>query len=207
MLRRTFIERCLIQIHGGEPTDDSEINYNLINAWLPDAIALAAKQNYKDNLQLEGVGFLNNSFYTKFKALPIVADEQFQWKVTLPEIPVGIGSSEGIATIVFKNSTNAISYPGIPLSENQVGYVRGMREIPNKVMFYAEGIYCYVMTPINMSQYTATVTMVSGGDGSDLDSIINLPPDYFPIVVGYIQQQLLLEQKQPKDLANDGTAD
>lgn len=207
MTRLMFIRRALRQIYNGQPTDDANITDNLVNNWLSDAIGIAAKKNYTDNFQLEGIGFVNNSFYSKFKALPITADERFVWRFTLPEIPVGIGSTEGIATVVFKNSNKNVSYSGIPLSENQVGYVKGMRPIPNKILFYPEGTYCYVLSEILMSQYTATVTMISGGDATDLDSQLNVPPDYFNVMVQYIQQQLMIERKNVPDIANDGRDD
>ena len=204
MTRRIFIERTLRQIYNGQPTDDATITDNLVNVWLSDAIGIAAKQNYKENQQIEGIGFVNNSFHTTYKALPIVADERNLWKVTLPELPVGIGSSEGMSRVVFKDSTNTVSFPGVPLSESQVGYARSMRPIPNKLLIYSEGGFCYVITPIVMTQYTASVTMVSGGDSTDLDSTLNVPSDYFPAMTEYIKSQLLLERKQMPDLQNDG---
>jgi hypothetical protein len=204
MTRQTFIERTLRQIYNGFATDDATISDNLVNSWLSDAIGIAAKKNYTDNFQLEGIGFVNNSFYTKFKGLAITKDERYLWKMTLPEIPVGIGSNEGIATLIFKDSTGKISYQGVPLSENQLTYAKGMRPIPNKILYYPEGIYCYAFTSILMDAYTATLTMISGGDSTDLNSELNIPPDYFPTMVQYIQQQLMIERKNIPDLQNDG---
>lgn len=204
MDRYSFIERTLRQIYNGQPSDDSEITFNLVNSWLSDAIGVAARKNYTDNFQMEGIGFVNNSFYSKFKGLALTNDEQGLWKFTLPEIPVGIGTNEGISTVVFKNSNKNISYPGIPLSENQTGYARSMALIPNKILFYPEGAFCYVITPILMDQYTATCTLISGGDSTNLDSILNVPPDYYPVLVEYIKAQLVFERKQMLDMNNDG---
>lgn len=207
MTRRQFIERTLRQIYNGQPVDDANITEGLVNTWLSDGIGLAAKQNYKENFQLEGVGFVNNSFYANFKGLAIVADERNLYKTTLPQLPIGIGSTEGIGRVVFKNSINELSFPGVLLSENQVGYQRSMREIPNKILCYPEGLYLYIITPLIMTAYTASVTMISGGDATDLDSELNIPADYMPVCVAYIQQQLMLEKKQIPDLANDGRDD
>lgn len=207
MTRRQFIERTLRQIYNGQPSDDSNITDNLINFWLSDAIGLAAKQNYKDNFQLEGVGFLNNSFYTTFKGIAIVEDERNLYKATLPQLPLGIGATEGVSKAIFKNSRNELSFPAVLLSENQVAIQRGMRAIPNKILCYPEGLYFYIITPIIMTAYTVSVTMVSGGDATDLDSELNVPADYLPVCVAYIQQQLMLEKKQVPDLANDGRDD
>lgn len=205
MTRRAFIERTLRQIYGGFWSDDSQITVNLVNFWLSDAIAIAAKANVKDNLAIDGISYVNNSFYTIFKELEIEQDEQFLWKVTLPEIPLGLGNVDGISTIQIKdNSSPQISYPVILMSENQRSFQQGMRPIPNKVLGYPQGEFIYIVSTIILSPYTAYVTMISGGDATDLDSTLNVPPDYFSTMVQYIQQQLLLERNTVVDAQNDG---
>ena len=79
-----------------------------------------------------------------------------------------------------------------------------MRAIPNKVLAYSEGGYVYALSTIQLSQYTASVTMISGGDGTDLNSTINVPDDYFPLVVDYLKQQLMSSLSVSVDSANDG---
>lgn len=205
MTRRQYIERIRRLIYGGMPSDDATITVGLVNNYLPDAIGAAAKSCYKESLQLDGIAYVNNSFYTKFKNLSVVADEQFVWKITLPEIPVGIGANEGVSTLIFKDAaSNQLSYPVIWVTENQRSFQKGMRTIPNKLLAYPEGTFVYVESTIQLSQYTAQVTMISGGNATDLDSILNVPPDYFPIMQQYIFQQLNIEHNQPKDLVNDG---
>lgn len=204
MTVRAFIERVRRQIYGGQPSDDASITVGLVRNYLPDAIAVAAKSNYKENVSIEGISFVNNSFYTVFKGISVTKDENFVWKIKLPQIPVGIGDSEGVSTLQFKDSsTRQISYPVVWLNENQRSFQRGMRVIPNKILAYSQGQFIYAMSTILLSEYTATVTMVSGGDLS-LDSTINVPPDYFPVMMQYLQQQLLLEKMQPVDSTNDG---
>ena len=205
MTRRTYIERLRRLIYGGHPSDDATITVGLVNNYLPDAIGVAAKACYKESLQLEGIAYVNNSFYTKFKNLEVVPDEQFVWKITLPEIPVGIGANEGVSTLIFKDSaSNQLSYPVVWLTENQRSFQKGMRTIPNKLIAYPEGTFVYVESTIMLSQYTAQVTMISGGDATDLDSILNVPPDYFPVMQQYIFQQLNIEHNQLVDSSNDG---
>lgn len=204
MTRNQFIERCLRQIYGQQPSDDASITYNLVNFWLNDAIGVAAKTNYKENIQLDGIGYVNNSFYTKYKGLVVTADEQFTWRFTLPEIPLGIGRNMGISTVQFVDSGHNLSLPAIPLSENEKGVYQFMRPIAGKIIYYPEGIYCYALTTMQLFSFTATVSMQSGGDSTDLDSILNVPPDYFPIMTEYIMKQLSFEQSRPQDNANDG---
>lgn len=204
MNRQTFIEMVIRQIYGGQPNDDSEITVNLVNTWLDPAIAMAAKQNNKDNIAIDGIIYANNSFYTTYKGIAITQDEQFTWKVTLPQIPVGIGANEGISTLIIKDSGGQLSMPCVPLSESQKTIYRTMRPIPNKVLYIYEGKFAYIFSTILLTPYTASVTMISGGDGTDLTSTLNVPSDYFPIMIDYIQKQLMIEQAQIKDITNDG---
>lgn len=46
--------------------------------------------------------------------------------------------------------------------------------------------------------------MISAGDSTDLNSELNVPSDYFPVMVEYIKQQLMFERSVPVDGANDG---
>ena len=204
MIRQEFIERNFRQITGGFPTDDSELTYNLINSWLNDAIGVAAKANYMDAIKLDGVGYVNNSFYTKFKNLSVSQDERFTYKITLPQIPFGIGQNEGVNTLQFTDSNGNVSLNCIPLSEKQVTYFQTMRAIPNKTLYYSEGTFIYVKSTLLLNQYTASVGMISGGNGNDLTSTLNVPADYFPVMVEYLKSQLAFERAQIKDNSNDG---
>lgn len=204
MIRKTYIEMILRQIYGGQPTDDSSITVGLVNTWLNQGIALAAKANYKDNINVDGIGYVNNGFYTTFKGLTVSQDESFKYKLTLPEIPLGLGKNEGISTLRFKDSDGRVSFPCIPLSANQITYYQSMRPIPNKVLYYPEGTFIYALTTLLLDTYTGSVTMVSGGDANNLDSVLNVPSDYLPVITQFIQQQLMLERNQVPDLNNDG---
>lgn len=204
MLRIELIEQLRRQVYGDFPSDEATITNGLVNQYITQGCGIAAKQNYKENYQLEGVGFANNSFHTTFKGLQITKDEQFLYKFSLPEIPLGIGNVDGIARVLFKDDNKNVSLPGVILSENQVGIQRQMRPIPNKVLCYPEGIFCYAITPIIMSDYTASVTMVSGGDSTNLDSVLNVPSDYINIIVEYVKAQVAFQRAQPVDASNDG---
>lgn len=206
MTRGVFIERNKIQIYGGIPTDDAEITDSLINTWLSDAIGVAAKTCYKESIQLDGVGYVNNSFYSTFSGIPITSDDtdNLCYKFSLPEIPVGIGRNEGVAEVRFKDSDGFTSLPGIPVSINEWGYMESMKRVPNKIFVLPEGGLVRVKTPLILTPYTATVKIISGGDATDLDSELNVPPDYFPMMVQYIREQLMFERSIPQDTSNDG---
>lgn len=204
MTRANFIERCLRQIYGQQPSDDADISYNLINFWLNDAIGVAAKTNYKENYQIDGIGYVNNSFYTTYKGIAIAADEQFLWKFTLPEVPLGIGRNMGISTVQARDINGNISLPWMALSESEKGIYQMLRPLPGKILYYSEGIFCYAITTLQLFNYTATVSMQSGGDSTNLDSVLNVPPEYYPVMTEYIMKQLTFEQSRGLDNSNDG---
>jgi hypothetical protein len=205
MTRRFYIERVLRQVFGGYNRDDAEVTTNLVNSWLEDAIGVAAKQCYKDSIAIDGIGYVNNSFYTTFKGISVSQDEQFLWKITLPQIPFGVGRNEGISTLQFKDSGGNISLPVVWLSESQKGYYQSMRSIPGKALAYPQGSYVYIISTLTLSLYTATVSLISGGDSTNLNSTLNVPADYLPIMDEFLKQQLLAERTVPQDTTNDGS--
>lgn len=206
MTRQEFIERHRTQIYGALPTDDAEITDELVNSYMSDAIGLAAKTNWKESIQIDGIAYVNNSFYSTFSGISIVSDDtdNLCYKLTLPQIPVGIGRNEGLAEIRFKDSNGFVSLPGIPVSINEWGYMDSMRPVPNKIFVLSEGLFVRMKTSLILTNFTATAKMASGGDSTDLNSMLNVPPDYFPIMVDYIQKQLMLERSIVPDLSNDG---
>ena len=205
MTRRTFIEQIRRLIYGDQPPAEANITVGLVNTWLNQGIAVAARKNYLDSMQLDGISYVNNSFFTKFSNLPITEDEQFLWKVELPQIPIGIGNSEGISKLQFKDSdSNQISQTVVFLSQNQTTYFSGMTPIPNKLLAYSQGKYVYIVSTLMLSSYTANVTMVSGGLSTDLDSTLNVPDDYIPVLVEFLKTQLMFQRQVPQDRTDDG---
>ena len=205
MTRNIFIERILRQIYNGQPSDDSSITYSLVNQWLNDAIGLAAKKNYTDGIQMDGIAYVNNSFYTTFKDLTVELGniDNVTYSIDLPQIPVALGKNEGIATLQFVKDKLA-SQTAIPLSINQVAYIDNLRPIQNKILYWTEGKNIYAKSLIPLTSYTANVRMVSGGDSTDLNSTLIVPDDYVPMIVEYIKGQLVFERSRPIDTANDG---
>jgi hypothetical protein len=204
MTRKTFIERILRQIYNGQPSDDSNITFNLVNQWLNDAIGVAAKKNYTDSIQMDGVAYVNNSFYTSYSGLTITSVNNTTFKFTLPQIPLALGKNEGLATLNFSNNNTPTTFGAVPLSMNQVGYQDTLRPIQNKVVYWPQGQEVYMSTGIPLTAYKANVRMVSGGDSSDLNSTLIIPDDYVPVMVEYIKAQLAFERSRPIDTSNDG---
>ena len=206
MTIRAFIESIRRQIYGGQPPSEASVTVGLVKNYLGDAIGIAAKANYKDSIAIDGIAYINNSFYTTFKNLSITEDEQFLWKVSLPQIPFGIGTSEGVPILVIKdNESRQLSDNVVWLSENQRSFSKGMRAIPNKILAYSESKYIYIMSTLILQDYTAQVTMVSGGDLSDIGNELNVPADYLPLMRDYLYQKFMLQRMTPQDVVNDGS--
>jgi hypothetical protein len=204
MTRKHFIERIRREIYGEMPRDDASITEGLVNNLLNDAIAVAAKTNYSDSIRMGDIGHVNNSFYIKFKNIAVTQSENFLWKVQLPQIPVGIGANEGVSVLTFKGADGVLSQNCVPLTQNQVTFIENVRKPQNKILYYSEGDSLYVFSTIVLSAYTANVTMVSGGDSTDLNSTLNVPPDYYPIMQEYLLKQLSFEQSRVRDVTEDG---
>jgi hypothetical protein len=205
MTRQALIEQILRNVYGEQPTQDSDITPNLVNIYINQGIGVAVKQNYKDSVQFDGIGYVNNSFYTTFKGLGISQNENFLWEITLPQVPLAIGTNEGVSNLRFKSADGKVSIDAIPLSINQKAYAQSMRAIPNKVLYYIEGNNAYILTAILLSEYTSSVTLISGGDSTNLNSVLNVPDDYIPVIMNYVIQLLMAERKAIKDIANDGS--
>lgn len=201
MTRAKFIERILRLIYNDQPTDDSSITVNLVNEWLNDGIGLAVKKNYADNLQIEGVASISNSFYTTFTNLSITQADSDLFTITLPQLPLGIGTTEGVASLQIYDNNK--SKAGVPLSTSQSVYQNVIRPIQNKFVYWYEGSKVYIKSGSIITSYKAKVRMISGGASTDLNSELNVPDDYIPVIVEYMR--LLIANKQrPIETANDG---
>ena len=205
MTRYALIERILRQIYNGQPSDDSNITYNLVNQWLNDAIGLAVKKNYTDSIQMDGVAYVNNSFYTTFTNLDINAEtvDTVTYSIDLPVIPYALGRNEGVATLQFVGEKKT-SQTAIPLSINQVAYIEQLRPIQNKILYWIEGKNIFIKSSIPLTQYKATLRLISGGDSTDLNSTLIVPDDYMHMIVEYVKGQLSFEKSRPIDTSNDG---
>ena len=162
MTRYEYIELLLRQAFGEQPSDDSNITKWLVNTWVNQGIGLAVKQNWKESIEMDGVAYVNNSFYTSFNGLSVSPTNlNFTYQITLPQLPIGVGKNEGVSNLIFigQNKSDP-SYDCIPLSRNQVGYFRQNKQPFNKILYYSEGTYLYAISQIPLYIYTANVSMI-----------------------------------------------
>ncbi len=203
MTRKAYIEQIRRIIYNGQPPAEATVTIGLVNVWLNQAVALAAQKNYNDSIQLDGIEYVNNSFYITYKNLAITKDELFLYKISLPHIPLGIGDNLGLNTVILTDGAQN-TYPVILINENQKSYSRGMRPIQNKTIGYSEGQFIFIQSVVPMTSLTAKVTMISAGDSTNLDSTLNVPDNYFPTMTDYLVKNLMFERSVALDVANDG---
>jgi hypothetical protein len=204
MTRYQLIEQILRQVYGTQPSDDASITPNLVNQMINQGIGVAVRQNYKDAVQLDGIGYINNSFYTTFKGLTITPEEQFVYKIILPQVPMGIGKNEGISSLRFKDSKGEFSRPVVWLSQDQVTYFQSLQAPTNKILASQQGSTILVYSTLILNQYTAAATIISGGESTNLLAQLTIPDDYIPIIVDYVTKLLMASRAQVQDNANDG---
>jgi len=125
------------------------------------------------------------------------------YSVALPQIPFALGRNEGVATLQIVGDKKT-SQTAIPLSMNQVGYIENLRPIQNKILYWIEANKIYAKSTIPLTEYKATLRMVSGGDSTNLESTLIVPDDYVPVIVEYIKGQLAFERSRAIDTSNDG---
>jgi len=203
MTRIFFIERILEQLYGGKSPDSRSISHNLVNSFLNDGIAIMAKESYKENLKLDNIAYVNNSFYTSYKNLAIITgDNSNEYQSILPQIPIGIGRNEGIASAQIKVSS-VLSRPVIILTPAQWNMFDLLPQ-PTGIPCLPEGNKLLFKSTLGLNIYTVSIRMISGGDSTDLTSIINVPDEWFDALNTYVLNKLLLERSQPKVNENTG---
>lgn len=203
MTRKTYIEQIRRLIYNGQPSDDATITVGLVNTVLNQAIGIAAQKNWNDSIVLDGVQYVNGGFYSTYKNLTIYREEYGLFRIELPHVPIGLGADMGVATCtVFDGTLN--SYPIAWLTQNQRTFARGMRQIPNTLLGYLENKNIYIESVFPLTSMTAKVTMISGGDSTDLSSTLNVPDDYIDTMTQYLVKYFMLERMQPVDNQNDG---
>lgn len=204
MTRQFFVERELREVYNGYIPDSATITYNLANSYLSDAIAAATKEHYKESLKFENISFINNSFYTTYRGLTLSKGDEFgYWTATLPEIPLALGKNEAIENVRLYDKS-MISQPLVMLGINQINQYEKLPK-PLGIATWNEGSKQIFNSPqLLLVGYTMAVRMVSGGN-TDLSSEINVPNEWFPFLVEYVNTQLMRERAQAKVTTNEGT--
>lgn len=200
MTKREVAESILITLSGGIPNDDAPWSLRQILHHINNGIAFLAKKSAYENANVEGVVYADESFTTTFKDLPIQKDEDNgQYYIDLPELPVGLPGGGGLIRLTPKGSYKSTNLK--PISRNEASRFFGLPKIPGKIFYYVEdGDIKFVGCPMITSD-SFNVTIISAGAGN-LDEELRMPPD----MIGELEQIVLNTMRGygPQDVIEDG---
>lgn len=202
MQRAAYVERIRRIIYGGMPPADADLTEGMVNNVLNDALAAAVKDNWIENIKVDGCECINNSFFSSFSGIQITSDASFgMYNFSLPSIPSALGKNEAISAVYIIDENGRQSRPVIMLSANQVAYSDYLPQM-NGVFGWNEGIVFKLKSPkFSLQDCKAKVTMVNTG-GTDLESEMNVPEEYFSGIMSYVLKIFSIQPS--KEFVNDG---
>lgn len=201
--RRMVLETIQRLMLGGMASDDTELTINLINQHLNAAIGYAAKTNYKEEIQLNGIENVSDAFYTSFTNINISKDQNTGWyNATLPQQPAGIGAGWDISGFMLTTGSGAKLFAH-PISPREVEFLYNAKKPCNEIFYWVNRDTVSLHSGQDITKYKANVRMIST-QSSDLDSVVTIPDGYMPVVVKYMSEVLGIEVQRPIDSSSDG---
>jgi hypothetical protein len=201
--RRQILETLQRLMLGGMASDDTELTINLINQHLNGAIGYAAKTNYKEEIQLNGIENVADAFYSNFTDILITLNTTTGlYNATLPQQPVGIGAGWDISTFMLITGSGAKIFAH-PISPREIEFIYNTSGPCNEVFYWVSGLTVTLHSCKDITKYKADIRMLSS-QSSNFDSPINLPDGYLPLVMEYLSKILGIEVQRPIDISNDG---
>lgn len=195
-----MLQRLLL---GGMASDDTELTINLINQHLNGAIAYAAKANYKEEIELNGVEDVADAFYADFNSLVITKDNTTGlYNTILPQQPAGLGAGWDISTFMLITGSGSKLFAH-PISAREVEFLYKTSGACSEVYYWVTGIEVSLHACKDITPYKANIRMISS-QSSDFSAPITLPDGYLPLVVEYMSKVLGIQMQRPIDISSDG---
>src|ERR1044072_4906674 len=201
--RRHIIELLIRQMASGFPSDDFSITPGIINQYLNSAIAFAIKNQYKEEIQLNGIESIADAVYATFSGLVITKDAVTGlYNITLPQQTVGIGAGWDISSFVMVTGSGAKLF-GYPNTQRELAFLYNGAKGCNDVFFTVVKDKMEIHSCKDITKYKGRVTMIVT-QSTDLDSVMNVPDTYMPIIIDYITKTLGVMMNMPVDISSDG---
>lgn len=201
--RGQYLELIQRMMLGDLPSDDTSLTLNLINLHLNAAIGYAAQTNYKQEIQLNGIENVSDSFYTSFRNIVITKDTTTGWySATLPQQPAGIGAGWDISTFMITTGSGKKIF-GHPITAREVEFLYNAKVPCDEVFYWPDNATVNMHSCQDISKYKLTVRMIST-QSSDFSSAITVPDSYLPVVVEYLTKVLGIHVQRPIDISSDG---
>lgn len=201
--RAQLCEQIRRMLAGGHPNDDFQVTVGLVNQNLNAAIAAAAVKNKRENSDLEGVDYVADAFYSRFKGIAITKEaDTGYYTAKLPQPPVAVGIGYDITSFkLFSRAGVKTSCIRVPLKE--LDYMHDLDLDLKKVYYWVNGDNVFLQSNVDITGYKITLQMVSS-QSSDLSSVLSVPDNYIPDIVSYMAGIFNIQTNVPVDVANDG---
>jgi hypothetical protein len=209
MIRKEICELIQRRLAGGDPTDDFPVTLQEINLWLDQAVAASAMRNYADSVNVDGIEFVGDAYYTTFKNIVLARDSVTRdFFGTLPAMPVGVPRGHDISAAHLQITLPApgLSAPLVRMNPQQLSFAHTLPYPSLTPRYWVEGNQIYVRG-FDGTDYTGrsiTIRMIGSAGRRLLTDELLIPSDYLPFVIEYIMKNFLPTQNGPKDTINDG---
>ena len=200
MSKRILCEKIIRELEGDLPiSQDSRYTPKYVLQYVNSAIATAAKKSAYENSNIEGVFYANDAFNTVISNLSISEDaSSSQQYLTLPQLPIGLPGTKSLVNLSPMTTYQSVRFK--PLARKDAPRFLTMECKPSNVAFYyLEDSKLYFIGCSLSKGLKFRLTMVTSG--GDLDSPLNLPPDFEEEVVRSVVD--LLSRQAPIDYTND----
>lgn len=201
--RKQVIETIQRQLSGGFASQDTELTFGLINQFLNGAIGYAAKANYKEEIQLNGIENVADAFYSNFQSITITKDNTTGlYKAQLPQQPVGVGTGWDISTFMIISGSGAKIFAH-PITPKEIEFLYNLPAGCKEVYYWMNGAEASLHSCQDITKYKANVRMIST-QSSALDTPVTIPDGYMPVIIEYMDKTLGVMLNLPIDSAEDG---
>jgi hypothetical protein len=210
MTRKEICALIQIRLAGGMPSDDFAVTLNEINLWLDHAIAASAMKNYADGVQIDGIEFVGDAYYTTFKDLVLSQDSiSLYYKTTIPAPPVSVPRGYDISSAYIQKGVGigGFNKPMIRVTPQALDFYNDLPKPKNSVEYWTEGMTMYVTTTTStlLNGAKVAVRMIGSAGSRLLTDEALVPNDAIPFIVDYVFKYFMPTDSAPKDTMNDGT--
>lgn len=192
-----FIEQVFLKINGGELNDESSVQREDIESYLPAAVNYAMMASRNIILQQDGHRDVASCFYGFFGSLPILKDTaRHNWSyVAWPKGYVPLPSNEGIR-MVEDGDGNMLK----PLSDNGFKTINHTLEIFTGAKYYRpekKGLYLFGINPL--TDTLSGLTIIVDVDDLDDDDILPIQAGMEKTALDLCYEYTIGERQLPAD--------
>lgn len=174
---KKFAEEIRTAFYAGIASDEASFSLKFFAELIGQEVAEYARINAFENSNQGELTFVNDSFITTYKNLPVLYDTQGKYYyTTLPDIPPALPRNQEITRISPVGSNRREIFP---MSQKDKGVQDLLPQLPNAMLYYTEGgtiIYDNITYTPPVSVDLRMIGTVPSGNL--LDATLNLSKNY-----------------------------